>query len=178
MAGLSAQDRLQPSLLDRLTDHDPGSQVEALEARVLGRRQLRDAVLRDLTWLFNAVCEEPDAHGGADPERIAMWRDAPEARDSVMNFGILPLTGHAISVMRFPYIEEQIRQSILRFEPRIDPKTVEVRIDNDMSTGLRPTSLRLTIKGQMWNQPVPLELLLSADVDVDTGQAAVRDLRA
>lgn len=178
MAGLSAQDRLQPSLLDRLTDHDPASQVEALEARVLGRRQLRDAVLRDLTWLFNAVCEEPDPHGGADPERIAMWRDAPEARDSVMNFGILPLTGHAISVMRFPYIEEQIRQSILRFEPRIDPKTVEVRIDNDMSTGLRPTSLRLTIKGQMWNQPVPLELLLSADVDVDTGQAAVRDLRA
>ena len=76
------------------------------------------------------------------------------------------------------HIEEQIRQSILRFEPRIDPKTVEVRIGNDMSTGLRPTSLRLTIKGQMWNQPVPLELLLSADVDVDTGQAAVRDLRA
>lgn len=178
MAGLSAQDRLQPSLLDRLTDHDPGSQVEALEARVLGRRQLRDAVLRDLTWLFNAVCEEPDAHGGADPERIAMWRDAPEARDSVMNFGILPLTGHAISVLRFPYIEEQIRQSILRFEPRIDPQTVEVRIANDMTTGLRPTSLRLAIKGQMWNQPVPLELLLSADVDVDTGQAAVRDLRA
>ena len=58
-----------------------------------------------------------------------------------------------------------------------DPNTVEVRIANDMPTGIRPTSLRLTIKGQMWNQPVPLELLLSADVDVDTGQAAVRDLR-
>jgi len=29
----------------------------------------------------------------------------------------------------------------------------------------------------MWNQPVPLELLLSAEVDVDTGQAAVRDMR-
>jgi type VI secretion system protein ImpF len=30
----------------------------------------------------------------------------------------------------------------------------------------------------MWNQPVPLELVLNADVDVDTGQAAVRDMRA
>jgi type VI secretion system protein ImpF len=30
----------------------------------------------------------------------------------------------------------------------------------------------------MWNQPVPLELLLSADVDVETGLAAVRDLRS
>ena len=61
---------------------------------------------------------------------------------------------------------------------RLDAASVEVRITNDLSTGLRPTSLRITIKGQLWNQPVPLELLLSADVDVDTGQAAVRDLRA
>jgi type VI secretion system protein ImpF len=176
MAGLGAQDRLQPSLLDRLTDHDPGSKSEALDARVLNRRQLRDAVLRDLSWLFNAVCEEPDPSHG-DQERLALWHSVPYARDSVLNFGILPLTGQSFSVHNFPIIEAQVRQSIIRFEPRLDPATVEVHILNDMSTGLRPTSLRLTIKGQMWNQPVPLELLLSADVDVDTGQAAVRDMR-
>jgi type VI secretion system protein ImpF len=37
--------------------------------------------------------------------------------------------------------------------------------------------MRLVIKGSLWNQPVPLELLLSADVNVDTGQASVRDMR-
>jgi type VI secretion system protein ImpF len=177
MAGLGAQDRLQPSLLDRLTDNDPGSKVEALDARVLNRRQLREAVLRDLSWLFNAVCEEPDPNHG-DPERAALWQSLAYARDSVLNFGILPLTGQSFTVHNFPIIEAQVRQSIIRFEPRLDPASVEVRILNDMSTGLRPTSLRLTIKGQMWNQPVPLELLLNADVDVDTGQAAVRDMRA
>ena len=177
MAGLGAQDRLQPSLLDRLTDNDPGTKGEALEARVLNRRQLREAVLRDLSWLFNAVCEEPDPNHG-DPERGALWQSLTYARDSVLNFGILPLTGQSFSVHNFPIIEAQVRQAIIRFEPRLDPATVEVRILNDMSTGLRPTSLRLTIKGQMWNQPVPLELLLNADVDVDTGQAAVRDMRA
>ena len=176
MAGLTSQERLQPSLLDRLTDNDPGSRSEPLEARVLSKRQLRDAVLRDLSWLFNAVCEEPDSRS-ADPQRARMWREAPLARDSVLNFGIPPLSGQSISVMNFPFIEEQIRMAIVRFEPRIDPKTAEVRIMNDFSTGMRPTSLRLSIKGQMWNQPVPLELLLSADVDVDTGQAAVRDMR-
>lgn len=176
MAGLGAQDRLQPSLLDRLTDNDPGSKVEPLDARVLNRRQLREAVLRDLSWLFNAVCEEPDPQHG-DPERIALWQSLPQARDSVLNFGILPLTGQSFSVHNFPLIEAQVRQSIIRFEPRLDPASVEVHIANDLSTGLRPTSLRLTIKGQMWNQPVPLELLLSADVDMDTGQAAIRDLR-
>jgi type VI secretion system protein ImpF len=172
MAGFGAQDRLQPSLLDRLTDNDPSSKVEALEARVLSRKQLREAVLRDLSWLFNAVCEEPDIR-----ERTALWKSLPHACDSVLNFGILPLTGQTMTIHNFPLIEAQVRQAIIRFEPRLDPATVEVRIVNDMSTGLRPTSLRLTIKGQMWNQPVPLELLLSADVDVDTGQAAVRDMR-
>jgi type VI secretion system protein ImpF len=176
MAGLGAQDRLQPSLLDRLTDHEPSSKAEPLDARVLNRRQLREAVLRDLSWLFNAVCEEPDPNYG-DPERAALWQGLPHARDSVLNFGILPLTGQSFSVHNFPLIEAQVRQSIIRFEPRLDPASVEVRIINDMTTGLRPTSLRLTIKDQMWNQPVPLELLLSADVDMDTGQAAVRDMR-
>ena len=75
-------------------------------------------------------------------------------------------------------LEQAIRVCIARFEPRIDDKTLEVKITNDLSTGQRPTSLRLVIRGQLWNQPVPLELLLSADVDVDTGQAAVRDMRS
>jgi len=177
MAGLGAQDRLQPSLLDRLTDNDPSSKVESLDARVLSRKQLREAVLRDLSWLFNAVCEEPDPGNRNDPDRTALWQSLPEARNSVLNFGIMPLTGQTLTIHNFPIIEAQVRQSIIRFEPRLDPATVEVRIANDLTTGLRPTSLRLTIKGQMWNQPVPLELMLSADVDVDTGQAAVRDMR-
>mgnify|MGYP002138389237 CR=1 FL=1 len=178
MSTLGATDRLQPSLLDRLTDHAPGQSSEPLEDRVLSRRQLREAVLRDLSWLFNAVCEEPDPRRQDDPERTALWQSVPHARDSVLNFGILPLTGQNFSVHNFPIIEAQIRQAIVRFEPRLAPDSVEVQIVNDMSTGLRPTSLRLSIKGQLWNQPVPLELLLSADVDMDTGQAAVRDLRA
>jgi type VI secretion system protein ImpF len=50
-------------------------------------------------------------------------------------------------------------------------------VTDERMTGKQPTMLRLVIRGQMWNQPVPLELLLSADVDVDTGQTAVRDMR-
>ena len=178
MAAPGAQDRLQPSLLDRLTDTDPASRAEPLESRVLTRRQLREAVLRDLTWLFNAVCEEPAPGHPGDPARTSLWQGLPQVRDSVLNFGILPLTGQTLSVHNFPRIEAQIREAIVRFEPRLAADTVEVRIANDLSTGLRPTCLRLTIKGQLWNQPVPLELLLSAEVDVDTGQAALRDLRA
>ena len=43
-----AQDRLQPALLDRLTDDDPESTVESADSRVINRNRLRDLVLRDL----------------------------------------------------------------------------------------------------------------------------------
>jgi type VI secretion system protein ImpF len=176
VVGLTSQERLQPSLLDRLTDHHPEAGEEALADRVLNKKQLREAVLRDLSWLFNTTMQEAPPNS-PDVDRIRMWAEAPEARDSVLNYGIPSLSGITVSYLEFPRLELTIRQAIIRFEPRIDPKTLTVKISNDMSTGIKPTSLRLVIKGQMWNQPVPLELLLSADVDVDTGQASVRDMR-
>ncbi|MGV8301633.1 type VI secretion system baseplate subunit TssE, partial [Pseudomonas aeruginosa] len=48
MAELTLQERLQPSLLDRLTDDEPGNLKEAAERRVLTLNQLKASVLRDL----------------------------------------------------------------------------------------------------------------------------------
>ena len=172
-----AADRLQPSLLDRLTDHAPQQRQEAPEARVLTRRQLRDAVLRDLTWLLNAVCEAPDPRTGGDVQRAALWHELGHARDSVMNYGVPALSGRSITALQYPLIEEQVREAIARFEPRIDRHSLQVHILHDPASGQRPTSLRMEIKGLLWNQPVPLELLLAAEVDVDNGNAVVRDLK-
>jgi type VI secretion system protein ImpF len=176
VAGLTAQERLQPSLLDRLTDSDPSASRESLDARVLSKQQLRAAVLRDLSWLFNTTCQEPPLRS-RDVDGRRMWQEAPEARKSVLNYGLPPLSGETMIVMDFPWLEQQIREAIIRFEPRVDPDSLAVSVTDERMTGKQPTMLRLVIRGLMWNQPVPLELLLSADVDVDTGQTAVRDMR-
>src|SRR4051812_16975603 len=71
------EERLQPALLDRLTDDEPGKKVEPREARVFSKRRLRQAVLRDLAWLFNAT-------------RLESTEDlsrTPLVRGSVVNFG-------------------------------------------------------------------------------------------
>jgi type VI secretion system protein ImpF len=177
MAGLTSQERLQPSLLDRLTDSETANSREAIEARVLSKQQLRAAVLRDLSWLFNTARAEPDPLRG-HPDDIAAWKDMAEVRNSVINFGIPALSGITISSMHFAPIENAIRQAIIHFEPRIDPKTLAVEVNRNAGFNIQHNSLRLVIRGHMWNQPVPLELLLSADVDVETGLAAVRDMRA
>jgi type VI secretion system protein ImpF len=177
VAGLTSQERLQPSLLDRLTDADTVSSRETIEARVLTKNQLRAAVLRDLSWLFNTARLEPDP-ASADIDSVAMWREAPQARNSVLNFGIPALSGTTMSSLQFGNLEHAIRQAIVQFEPRIDPKTLAVEVNRGSGFNFTHNSLRLVIRGHMWNQPVPLELLLSADVDVETGMASVRDMRS
>lgn len=176
MAGLTSQERLQPSLLDRLTDLDPASSREPLEDKVLNKQQLRAAVLRDLSFLFNTTRLEPDPLRG-DPREVAMWKDAPHARNSMLNYGIPALSGITLSRHQFAALEHAFKLAIIQFETRIDPTTLAVEVNREAGFNFRNNSLRLVIRGHMWNQPVPLELLLSAEVDVETGLAAVRDMR-
>ena len=45
----------------------------------------------------------------------------------------------------------------------------EDQLDHHNQIGFR-------ISGQLWAQPVPLELLLHTDIDLETGRVAVREL--
>jgi len=175
MVQLTSRDRLQPSLLDRLIDHEPKQSKESIESKVLTRQQLRAAVLRDLSWLFNDTRHEPDP-GTDDRESWALWQSVEFARRSVLNYGMPAFSGLTLSSMDTHRIEEAVAEAIRIFEPRIDPETLSVEIKTD--AGNHHNSLQLVIRGQMWSQPVPLELLLSADVDVETGNTDVRELRA
>jgi type VI secretion system protein ImpF len=175
MPELTSQDRLQPSLLDRLVDREPHNRRESAEARALTRTELRAAILRDLGWLFNATRPEPEPQS-ENVEEIERWRQAAHARRSVLNFGLPPFAGTTLSSMDLDAIERIVAEAVRRFEPRIDPKTLSVGAK--VSAESHHNTLQLLIRGHMWAQPVPLELLLSAEVDVETGNTRVRDLRA
>ena len=166
MATLRNQDRLQPALLDRLTDDNPESKVETADARVINRSRLRDMVLRDLAWLFNATAPGD----GFD------WEPVPDARRSVLNYGLPALSGLSTSGLDLMQLQSRVRQAIVEHEPRIlaDSLVVEVvtsnaQLDHHNLVGFR-------ISGQLWAQPVPLELLLHTDIDLETGRVAVREL--
>lgn len=159
-------DRLQPALLDRLRDDDPQSAVEAPEQRVLSRTRLREAVLRDLSWLFNAT-------------RLAAevsLDDYPQVAQSVLNYGLPSLSGLTASSVDSVSLEADVRRAILDHEPRILPDTLRVQaeVSDDQLHQHNQISFRIT--GQLWAQPVPLELLLHTDVDLETGRVDVREM--
>src|SRR5512146_2092328 len=109
MAELRSRDRLQPSLLDRLPDHRPQDNQDALEDRVLSRPQLRAAVLRDLGWLFNAIRPEPEPASTRLKER-ELWRRHRHAARSVLNFGMPAFAGSTKSSLDKAAMESAIKQ--------------------------------------------------------------------
>ncbi len=158
MAELTTQERLQPSLLDRLTDDEPGKSDESREKRVISANRLRECVTRDMSWLLNCV------NLGADEELA----DYPEVARSVLNFGIPDLTGMALSGMDASVLQRQIREAIVAFEPRLTASTLRVTVN--ANTGrMDGQSLVFNIESEMWAQPIPLNLYLKTEVDLESG---------
>jgi type VI secretion system protein ImpF len=175
VAQLNSRDRLQPSLLDRLLDNAPRNASETNDARVLSRQQLREAVLRDLSWLFNATRPEPEP-ASLRTDEISMWAQSPEARRSVLNYGLPAFAGSTLSSLDTRAMERTIADAIRAFEPRIDPHSLTVEIAAG-SRANHHNTMKIIIRGRMWSQPVPLELMLAADMDVETGHTRVREMR-
>lgn len=164
MAGLTLQERLQPALLDRLTDEAPDAGRESVSQRVLTLNRLRDCVLRDLSWLLNSV-------NLGDPTIAAQY---PQVAVSVLNYGLPDLAGLTTSIIDADELARMIRQIIWDFEPRILRHSLQVRVGSGVPRGA-PNSLTFEIRGEVWAQPVPLELLVKTELDLETGNINVVD---
>jgi len=161
MADKTLAERLQPSLLDRLTDQQPGNAKETRESRVIDLSRLRAIIQRDLSWLLNTQ----NAESHFDTERF------PAVAASVLNFGLGEVAGEFSTAQKAEEIRRSIERAITAFEPRI----IEGSVDVQMAGGTDDTEMTigLDIRADMWAQPMPLELYLRSKVDLTTGEVDV-----
>ena len=164
MAEALSRDRLYPSLLDRLVDDDPGRATEPRENRSATLQRLRENVLRDLNWLFNATQSSLDIEGDA------------LLGGSVINYGMPPLAGRPASHYDLAELARVLREVILRFEPRIIAHTLKVSADA-MSVDSHNV-LGFRIEGQLWSQPIPLEIYMRTEIDLESGLTQVVEQKA
>lgn len=162
MAEILARDRLYPALLDRLSDDAPDRGSEPRDGRAFSWQRLRENVLRDLAWLFNTTRPGGDA--------LAAY---PEIERSVLNYGLPALSGRPATKADMPAIERALRQAIIDFEPRLIPSSVFVNSEETEGNSYNTISFR--IEAKMWARPVPMELYLRTDLDLETGQSYVRE---
>ena len=161
MADKTITERLQPSLLDRLTDLEPVSVTEARDDRVINIRRLRDIIRRDLAWLLNS--NSMDILIDAD--------QYPHASNSVLNYGVRETAGDFSTEKRATEIRKAIKRAIIMFEPRIKEGTLEIVACKDKKSS--QTIIEFDIHAEMWAQPLPMELYLRSQIDLTTGQLAL-----
>jgi type VI secretion system protein ImpF len=166
--------RINPTLFDKLiADHsfDAGSDGEAggnvgdLRFHTVPRiarfneAALRATLLRELGWLLNTT----NLHAVQDLSAV------PEVRSSVLNYGLGDLSGTLLTRNGVRARARDIRDTIARFEPRVDRTTLEVEpsLENN-----RPNSVGFLIRGDVTGAVQALPVEIRTEVEVDTGTAS------
>ena len=121
---------------------------------------LRATVRRELTWLLNTT------NLGAAQD----LSDYPEVQTSVLNYGLPDLTGRASPGKAIRDRSKQIKEGILHFEPRMDASKVEVE-----ARGGHDNAITFMIRGDVTSAVKAMPVQFLADVEVETGEAVVRD---
>ena len=158
MPELTPRERLQPCLLDRLTDERRDLSVESSDMRVVSLSRYRRGVLRDIAWLLNARAHLQD-------EEICEFE---HVSNSVLNFGLPDSYGQAATRQSVSDIEQRIIAAIQKFEPRILPETVHVEA-KDGGEDRAGFAVVFEIFGDLWAQPACAALHIKTSLDLETG---------
>lgn len=162
MADLTPLEKLQPCLLDRLTDDEPQKQVESRLQRVVSNERYRRGILRDLEWLFNT-----NSYLFVDGFESFSLRDYPEAYRSVINYGTRQVIG--ITAPDMERLQDELAEAIRNFEPRLTARNLRIHADLDRNV------VSFEVEGDLWANPLPEHLHIKTTVDVETGQCLLGD---
>ena len=162
MADLTPIEKLQPCLLDRLTDDEPMKKEESRAQRMISLQKYRRGVMRDLEWLFNS-------HGYLYVEGLDKFdfKDYPEAFKSVINFGTRQLCG--LTTPNMDQLQEELSAAIEIFEPRIMSHGMTIHAD------LERNVVTFEVEGDLWANPLPEHLHVKSTVDLELGFCLIGD---
>ena len=152
--------RFLPCLLDRLRDDTPNDQAVTRAQRAISMSRYKEAVVRDLEWLFNA-----SAHLPIEGKRQIRLDDYPEAQRSVINFGLRQLCG--ILAPDMDALQKEITEALQNFEPRILKHKIRVRASLDRHL------ISLEIQADLWADPLPQQFLIKTTIDLENGQCVL-----
>ncbi|MDX2150499.1 MAG: type VI secretion system baseplate subunit TssE [Bryobacteraceae bacterium] len=160
MARLQPESTVTLSVLDRLIDHDPKSQVEATLSRSQSVRALRASVRRDLEWLLNSrrIAEEPD-------DKLA------DLNKSVYMFGLPDFTTFSKASTKDRARLLRILQGVIKqFEPRL----ANVRVIPVETEDFSIHTLRFRIEGLLLMDPAPEHISFDTVLQLTSGEYVVK----
>jgi type VI secretion system protein ImpF len=144
-----------PSLLDRLTDTDPGRSVDPGTSFDASARAFRESVQRDVEWLLNTRRSIVNV-----PAQYA------HLRDSVFEFGIPDTTGLAVGTPDGrKALQGMLQEALERFEPRLAEARVKLI---DTSSGNVP-QIRFAVEAILRMDPSPERVVFDTVLEMASG---------
>jgi type VI secretion system protein ImpF len=162
MAEKTPIERLQPCLLDRLTDDEPDKKDESRYQRMISHQKYLLGVRRDLEWLFNT-----EAYLSVEGLEAFRLRDYPEAFRSVINYGTRQLSG--LVTPDLGRLQEELSEAVRMFEPRLSARNLVIRAD------IEGNLVTFEVEGEVWANPLPEHLHLKTTLDLETGRCLLGD---
>ena len=153
---------VQPSLLDRLTDNDPGNQNRASAEREMSASQMQVILRRDIAWLLSTI----------RLDEITSLSAHTQAKSSVINYGIRDLSGVSEQNLHSEEIRRTIMTALRQFEPRLEPRSLQVDVIDHEEGDDKGLAL-LRISGHWRNNLFREMVLLEAKIDMQTGNVAL-----
>ena len=177
-----AASRLNPTLFDKivadleiegLRESDDGRRMADLGGSVMrfytvprierfNEAALRTTVRRELSWLLNTT------NLGA-VEDLAPY---PEVRTSVLNYGVPDLAGKTLTKRVIQARAREIRDAIRAFEPRLEPKRLEVEAVSNFE---KENAVTYVIRGDITSAVQAMPVEFKTDIEVDTASVTVRE---
>lgn len=184
----AAIDRIEKQLQNTAEEADPEQQqqwlnelkkqrthADYLRGFVGSLENIRDSVKRDLSWLMNCrsfYMEEKSSLGykmtPLDEEKY------PHVAASVINYGVADLTGRTASSVGRHQLEKMMRQTLLRFESRIIPESLDLNVVFEDSMQDHNV-LMFDIDAMLWAEPAPVHLQIRTQLDLETGDINVME---
>lgn len=143
------------------------AQDRVLSSRTIERREgagdetLRNHLLQDLGNLFSTINME-----AAEP-----LAEFPYVQASIINYGILDLTRLTTADIKNQVLLKELRNSLLRHEPRLIDKSISVKLRSDSENSRQHVAF--DISADMSAKPVDVPLEFVAEIDTGGGKMSL-----
>ena len=176
-----AGSRLNPTLFDKLVadlDIDGLRESDSRRAGDIGgslmrfytvprierfnEAALRATVRRELSWILNTT--NLNSVQNLDPY--------PEVKTSVLNYGVPDLAGKTLTKRVVQSRAREIRDAIRAFEPRMDPRRIEVEA---LTESEKENAVTYIIRGDVTAAVQAMPVEFKTDIEIDTAAVTVRE---
>jgi type VI secretion system protein ImpF len=158
-------DGLHDSDLDRRAPDLGGSAMRFYTVPRIERfneAALRATVRRELSWILNTT-------------NLAAVQDLdpyPEVKTSVLNYGVPDLAGKTLTKRVVQGRAREIRDAIRAFEPRMDPRRIDVEA---LTESEKENAVTYIIRGDVTAAVQAMPVEFKTDIEVDTASVTVRE---